>query len=83
MPYGDVALREGIELTFREHLGHQSHALIIPDLVGVGNGDPRALLPPVLEGEKTVIRGVRHIAHFARIYAEDAAFLVHAVEGRL
>ena len=37
-------------LLFIKDIGHQTHALVFPDLGAVGNDDPGALLTPVLQG---------------------------------
>ena len=63
---------QGLELRLVEHLGHEPHLLDGRHVAAVGDGDPRALLPAVLQGVEGEVGQARHVA-VGRMDAEDAA----------
>ena len=60
MPHRAGALK-AFELGDVKHIGNQSHGLVIMDHIVLGNSDPGALLPPVLEGIKS------EVGHFSSL----------------
>jgi len=56
VPDGDVALELLAEMPLVEHLGHQSHALLLADLEAIPGDDAGALLPAVLLAVEPEIR---------------------------
>ena len=74
--HGDVAGAQRPEPLLGEDLAHEAHVPVGGEDTVVVDGDARALLAPVLQGIKRVIRQGGHVGRGLRIHAEDAALLV-------
>ena len=81
VPHADIPLQPADVLRMKD-LVHQSHVLYGSDLPlrpgGIAHGDAAAFLSPVLQGEKPVIDGSRHIFSVKIVHAEDAAFFLQS-----
>ncbi len=76
--HGNVA-RQVTKLPLVEHLIDQAHVFEDADLAPVRNGDPGALLAPMLEPEQTEVRQPGDVLPLG-VHAEDSAFLAWVVK---
>src|SRR5450830_39382 len=59
-----------------EDLRHQPHGLVVQDLVPCADGDPRALLAPMLQGIETIVGGAGGAGLRTADNAKNPTFLV-------
>ena len=74
MTDGNHALAEAVEYLRGEHVVHQSRIFIASKNPVVVYDNTAGFLTAVLERKQPVIRGVRDIGFFVRIYPENTAF---------
>ena len=73
---GHVALAQLFHFHGGEHVVHQPGVLMGGEDPVVVHHDAAAFLAPVLQGEKAVVYGGRHVALFRGQHAENAAFFM-------
>ena len=67
-----------LDVLLVEHLRDQPHLLPHADVLTIADGDPRGLLPAMLQRVQAEVRQVRDV--LARMeHAEDAALLVEVI----
>ena len=76
MAHSDVAAAQALQPLWREHVVHQSHIPVGAENTVVIDHHAGAFLPPVLQGEQTVVYQVGQLGRFLRVDAENAAFLM-------
>ena len=76
MTYRDPAISKLVQGFRIKHLGHQTGVPLLPEDVTVTHRQTGAFLPPVLQGEQTVIGTLRQRCRPRGIYPQHAAFLM-------
>ena len=70
--------RQLIQDIGRKDVGHMAHFAVVVDLTPIAGGDPRAFLPPMLQGIKAEVNQIRRFR--VTVDCEYTALFVQLVE---